>query len=96
MSRVAPRQPDLFAPPEPAPTPEPPRRPPLEELQETLALVRAADRMPWRTLPACMEQEYRVMALAREAGPEGAALMSAIFAETERLFTAAEREGRDL
>ncbi len=91
MSRVGPLQPDLFAPPpEPAPEPPSPERP-LEELAAMLARLRGAERMPWPTVGAVMEQEYRVMHWARLAGAEGKALQDAIFDEIERIFAAEER-----
>ena len=39
-----------------------------------------------------MAEEYRVIGLGRRAGPEGEKLVSAIMDETERLFSAEERE----
>ena len=57
-----------------------------------LALVRAAERLPWPDLPAAMEWEYRVIFLARQGDAEGQRLASAIMDETERLFAAQERE----
>lgn len=90
MSRFAPSHPDLFAPPPPAPAA--PERPPLEELAELLSMLRAADRLPWPDLSTAMAVEYRAMGLGRRAGPEGERLVSAIMDETERLFSAQERE----
>jgi hypothetical protein len=90
MSRFAPSQLDLFA-----PAPEAPARPeraPLEELAELLALLRAADRLPWPDLATTMAEERRAYGLARLAGAEGARLAAAIMDETERLFSAAEQE----
>jgi hypothetical protein len=94
MSRFRPSQPDLFAPPPAAPEPASPVCDPVEELTALLARLRAADRLPWPHLTAVMEAEYRVLFLAKQAGDEGARLASAIMAETERLFSAAERDGR--
>jgi hypothetical protein len=90
MSRVAPSQPDLFAP--AAASPAPPARPPLDELSDLLSLLRAADRLPWPDLSTAMAEEYRAIGLGRRAGPEGERLVSAIMDETERLFSEAERE----
>ncbi len=99
MSRFDIRQPDLFGPRQPdlfasGRAPAAPERDPLEELTSLLDLLRTADRLPWPHLPAAMEAEYRVIFLAKQAGAEGERLASAIMAETERLFTAAERDGR--
>ena len=94
MSRFASSQPDLFAAPPAAPVAPAPERDPLDELTALLDLLRAADRLPWPHLTAVMEAEYRVLFLAKQAGPEGARLASAIMEQTERLFSAAEREGR--
>jgi len=58
-----------------------------------LAMVRAADRLPWPTLSVAMAEEYRVLNLGRAAGPDGARLAAAILDETERLFAAQERGG---
>ena len=92
MRRFAPSQPDLFAPPPaPAPPPSPPERPPLDELNDLLALVRGAEKMPWPNLQETMAQEHRAMFLASKAGAEGAKLLTAIFNETERLFSAEEQ-----
>jgi hypothetical protein len=89
MSRFALHQPDLFAP--PAAAPAAPKRPPLDELAEMLAMLRRADRLPWPDLNAAMAAEYRAIGLGRRAGPEGERLVSAIMDETERLFSAEER-----
>ena len=83
MSRVAP-QPDLFAPPaapEPSPSPDP-----LAALAAIHDRLAAAPTPPWPHLSAAMEDEYRALALAREAGPAGAALAAAILQQTERLL----------
>jgi hypothetical protein len=90
MSRFAPSQPDLFAPASEAPAR--PERAPIEELAELLALLRAADRLPWPDLATTMAEEQRAYGLARLAGAEGARLAAAIMDETERLFSAAEQE----
>ena len=84
MSRLA-AQPDLFAAPEPepAPTPAPDPLAALAEMRDRLA---AAPAPPWPNLSAAMAEEYRALALAREAGPEGAALAAAILQQTERLL----------
>jgi len=87
MFRFGPGQPDLFA---PAATPAPAERAPLDELAELLALLRAADRLPWPDLATAMAAEQRAYGLARTAGAEGARLAGAIMDETERLFSAAE------
>jgi hypothetical protein len=86
MPRVA--QADLFAP-SPAPTADEP--PPLEELRAILARVRAADRLPFADAAAAMAEELRVVGLSRRAGPEGAALASAILDEMERLHALTDR-----
>jgi hypothetical protein len=82
MSRVAP-QPDLFAPP---PEPAPPPADPIAELTALLDHLRAAAAPPWPTISAAMQEEYRALALARQAGDAGAALAAAILRETERLL----------
>jgi hypothetical protein len=93
MSRFARSQPDLFA---PAPAaPAAPERPPLEELADLLSALRAADRLPWPDLSTAMAEEYRAIGLGRRAGPEGERLVSAIMDETERLFSAEEREAAE-
>lgn len=66
-------------------------RPPLDELRELLALLRASDTMPWPDLGTTMAEEHRVLWLGRQAGAEGEALAYAILDETERLFAAAEQ-----
>ncbi|WP_019016077.1 hypothetical protein [Elioraea tepidiphila] len=86
MPRVA--QPDLFA---PAPAPAPDETPPLDELRAILARVRAADRLPFADAAAAMAEELRVVGLGRRAGPEGAALASAILDEMERLHALTDR-----
>jgi hypothetical protein len=91
MLRFEPSQPDLFAP-APSDAPVPPERAPLDELAELLAVLRAAERLPWPDLTATMEAERRAYGLARLAGAEGALLAAAIMDETERLFSAAEQE----
>lgn len=95
MSRFAPTQPDLFGPAPAAPAsaaPALPERAPLDELADLLALLRAADRLPWPDLPTTMAEERRAYGLACRAGAEGARLAAAIMDETERLFTAAEQQ----
>lgn len=82
MPRVAPN-PDLFAPPEPE---TPPARDPIAELTALLARLRSLSTPPWPTPTAAMEDEYHALHLARDAGPEGAALAAAILQETERLL----------
>lgn len=90
MSRFAHSQPDLFA---PAPrAPAAPERAPLDELADLLAVLRAADRLPWPDVATAMAEERRAYSLGRLAGAEGARLATAIMEETERLFTAAEQE----
>jgi hypothetical protein len=92
MPRFALAQPDLFA---PAPTAsEPPSsgRPPLDQLADLLAELRAAERLPWPDLTVAMAEEQRYLALARIAGAEGKKFAAAIMDETERLFAAAEQE----
>ncbi|MGH7043536.1 MAG: hypothetical protein ACREFY_15615 [Acetobacteraceae bacterium] len=82
MSRVA-AQPDLFiAPPEAAPPPPDP----ISELTALLARLRATAAPPWPTVSAAMQEEYRALGLARQAGAEGAALAAAILEQTERLL----------
>jgi len=91
MPRFALAQADLFA---PAAASEPPSsgRPPLDQLAELLAELRAAERLPWPDLTVAMAEEQRYLALARSAGAEGKRFAAAIMDETERLFAAAERE----
>jgi hypothetical protein len=95
MSRFAAQQSDLFAP-VPGQSGAEPRQDnlagPIAELNEMLALVRAADRLPWPDLPAAMAWEYRALFLARQGCTEGHRLASSIMDETERLFAAQERE----
>ena len=90
MSQFAPGQPDLFA---PAAVPEQPPhgRPPLEELAEILAELRAAKHLPWPDLTVAMAEEQRFLRLARMAGTEGQSFAAAIMDETERLFAADEQ-----
>lgn len=82
MPRVA-AQSDLFAPPPQVPPPAPD---PMAELTALLARLRAADVPPWPTISAAMQDEYRALGLAREAGAEGAVLAAAILEQTERLL----------
>ena len=97
MTRFAPGQADLFAPARPdlfaGPVPPaPPERPPLEQLAEVLAFLRAAQRLPSPDVPTAMAEEQRVLGLARLAGADGERLATLIMDESERLFAAAERE----
>ena len=69
MSRFVAGQPDLFAP-EAAPEPPRPARPPLEELADILAALRAAEHLPWPDLTLAMAAEQHVPRLARIAGAE--------------------------
>ena len=92
MNRVVPTQPDLFA-----PEVQPPATPevdPLAELTALLAMLCAADRLPWPDAAATMAEERRALGLARLAGAEGERLAAAILEETERLFAAAEQAQR--
>jgi hypothetical protein len=57
-----------------------------------VSVLRAAERLPWADLSTAMAEEHRAIGLGRRAGPEGERLVSAIMDETERLFSAAERE----
>ena len=66
---------------------------PVSELTALLAELRTAERLPWADAAAAMAAEHRALGLARLAGPEGQRLVTAIFEETERLFTAAEQNG---
>jgi len=91
MSRVAHGQPDLFAPAAAPEPPPPPARPPLEELAEILAKLRATEQLPWPDLTVAMAEEQRFLRLARMAGAEGQVLAAAIMDETERLFAADEQ-----
>lgn len=86
MSRFAPTQADLFAAP-PSPVEHEPKTDPTAELTALLARLRDAETPPWPTLTAAIEEEYRALGLAREAGAEGAALAAAIMDETERLLS---------
>jgi hypothetical protein len=95
MSRFGPAQPDLFGPAQEdllavEAAADPPENS-IGELQGLLAKLRVADRLPWPDVAAAMAEEQRVLGLARRAGAEGEALLEEIFAETERLFAAAER-----
>lgn len=108
MSRVAARQADLFAVPQPdlfgphaatpgTPAPAPPVDPPSDpvaELTAILARLRAADGVPYPTISAAVAEEYHVLALAREAGPDGARLAAAIIDESERRYEEAEAAAR--
>jgi len=93
MPRFAPSQPDLFAPPAaPAPEPASPARPPLDELADLLAELRAAERLPWPSLNVAAAVEQRYLSLARISGAEGQKLAASIMEEAERLFAADEQE----
>lgn len=88
MSRFDASHPDLFA-----PAAKPPRAaepPPLDQLNDMLAMLRAADRLPWPDAAATMAEELRALGLARLAGAEGRTLAAAIPEETERLLAATE------
>jgi hypothetical protein len=106
MSRLAHSQPDLFAPvPKPpastcqadlfatglTPAP-PPERPPLEQLIELLAMLLAADRLPWPDTMTAMAEERHAYWLASRTGEEGAKLVTAIMDEIERMLAAEEQE----
>ncbi len=88
MNRFAATQPDLFA--SAAAPASAPERAPLDQLTDMLAMLRAADRLPWPDAAAAMAEEHRALGLAQLAGAEGAALAAAIFEETERLLSATE------
>lgn len=92
MNRVVPTQPDLFTP--PAETSATPEVDPLAELSAMLAMLRAAERLPWPDAAATMAEERRALGLARLAGAEGERLAAAILEETERLFATAEQAER--
>jgi hypothetical protein len=94
MTRVVPRQSDLFSPAAAAAEPAPAERPPLDELADLLAVLRAADRLPWPDVTTAMAAELRAYGLARRAGDEGARLAAAIMEESERLFVAEEHAAR--
>ena len=81
-------QPDLFD--EAAVQADSAERAPLVELADMLAMLRAADHLPWPDAAATMAEERRALGLARLAGPEGEALAAAILEETERLLAATE------
>jgi hypothetical protein len=88
MIRFDASHPDLFAPAaRQAPAAEPP---PLDQLNDMLAMLRAADHLPWPDAAATMAEERRALGLARLAGPEGEALAAAILEETERLLAATD------
>jgi hypothetical protein len=91
MSRFAPGQSDLFAPAASPEPPPPPARPPLEELAEILAKLRATEHLPWPSLSVAMAEEQHFLHLARMAGAEGKILAAAIMDESERLFAADEQ-----
>lgn len=95
MSRFAPPQPDLFA--RPAAQPDlfaaraapPPAKPPVDpivELKNMLSELSGLTQMPWPTISAAMQEEYRVLRLGKDGGPEGAALASAVQDQFERLL----------
>jgi hypothetical protein len=46
-------------------------RPPLDQLADLLAELRAAERLPWPDLTVAMAEEQRYLAFARSAGAEG-------------------------
>nr|WP_294544050.1 hypothetical protein [uncultured Rhodopila sp.] len=81
-------QPDLFD--EAAVQADSAERAPLVELADMLAMLRAADHLPWPDAAATMAEERRALGLARLAGPEGEALAAAILEETERLLAATD------
>jgi hypothetical protein len=91
MGRVGIAQADLFAAPAPRPTLSGPELSPAEELRATLARLRGAVELPWPNLTEAMAAEHRVIGLGRLAGAEGAALVSEIMEQTERLLSAQER-----
>jgi hypothetical protein len=86
MSRFAPSQTDLFA---AAPGAEPaPSAPidPISELNAMLDRLRATDVMPWPTISAAMQEEYRALWLAKQGGPAAAELAASVTDEFERLM----------
>src|SRR5580704_16326241 len=91
MSRFALAQADLFA---PAAASEPPAfgRPPLDQLADLLAELRAAERLPWPDLTVAMAEEQCYLALARIAGAEGKKFAAATMDQAERPFAVAEQE----
>ena len=95
MPRFALAQADLFA---PAAASEPPSfgRPPLDQLADLLAELRAAERLPWPNLTVAAAVEQRYLGLARIAGAEGQKLAAAIMDEAERLFAADEQEAANM
>jgi hypothetical protein len=52
--------------------------------------MRAARTLPWPNVSVAMVEEQRMLSLARDAGPEGAAMATTIMDEIERLFAADE------
>lgn len=64
--------------------------PPLDQLNDLLAMLRSAETLPWPDAAATMAEERRALGLARFADAEGAALAAAILQETERLLAATE------
>jgi hypothetical protein len=64
----------------------------MEELTALLTRLQAADRLPWPDAATAMAEEHRALGLARLAGQEGQRLAAAILEQTERLFSAAERD----
>jgi hypothetical protein len=97
MRRFANARTDLFSPDQPdlftsAPqSPDQSRPPPLAELAELVAKLRATEIPPWPDAAAAMPEERRALGLARIAGPEGDKLAAAILNETERLLAVADR-----
>ena len=86
MSRFAPSQSDLFAPAAPPEAVPLPPIEPIEELSAVLNQLRPLKEMPWGTISAAMQEEYRVLWLAKQAGPAGAALAEEVSIEFERLL----------
>jgi hypothetical protein len=56
------------------------------ELNAMLVRLRAADVMPWPTISAAMQEEYRALWLAKQAGPAATGLAAEVANEFERLM----------
>ncbi len=85
MSRFIPGQADLFTAAPPPPEAAPPQDP-VVELNAMLIRLRATNAVPWPTISAAMQEEYRALWLAKQAGPAANELATAVSKEFERLM----------